>query len=185
MEGIRERVCVFAGSRPGNRPAYLDAARALGAAIAHRGLGMVYGGTTIGLMGACADAAMKGGSEVTGVLPRALTSREIAHHGITELRIVSSLHERKAVMSALSDAFIALPGGSGTMDELFEAITWRQLGLHDKPIGILDAEGYYADLIRFIEHSSREGFQPEGGLVIRRDAGELVDALLPGRARAT
>ena len=179
-----ERICVFAGSRPGNRPAYLDAARGLGTAIAQRGLALVYGGTTIGLMGACADAALEGGAEVTGVLPRALTSREIAHQGITELRIVSSLHERKSVMSALSDAFIALPGGSGTLDELFEAITWRQLGLHDKPIGLLDADGYYADLIRFLENSAREGFQPEGGIVIRRDPGELVEALLPGRARA-
>ncbi len=176
-----ERVCVFAGSRPGFRPSYLEAARDLGSGLAQRGLGMVYGGTSVGLMGACADAALAGGAEVTGVLPRALTSREIAHKGITELRIVSTLHERKAVMSALSDAFIALPGGSGTLDELFEALTWRQLGLHDKPIGLLDVDGYYQDLIKFLEKAASEGFYPEGGLVVRRTAGELLDTLLPGR----
>jgi len=161
----------------------LAAARDLGRELALRGLGMVYGGASVGLMGACADATLLGGAEVTGVLPRALTSREIAHRGLTELRIVSTLHERKAVMSALSDAFIALPGGTGTLDELFEALTWRQLGLHDKPIGLLDVDGYYADLIRFLAHSSAEGFYPEGNLVVRDSAEGLVEALLPGRRR--
>ena len=135
-----ERICVFAGSNDGARESYLIAARELGAEIARRGHAMVYGGAACGLMGACADAALAGGAEVVGVLPRALTSREVAHTGLTEMRIVGSLHERKAVMSALSDAVVALPGGCGTMDELFEAITWGQLGLHEKPIGLLDVD---------------------------------------------
>src|SRR5438067_7932924 len=129
-----QRVCVFAGSANGQREGYARAAREFGSELARRGFGMVYGGASVGLMGACADAALAGGADVVGVLPRALTNREIAHRGVTELRVVSSLHERKSVMSALSDAFVALPGGCGTMDELFEAITWAQLGLHDKPI---------------------------------------------------
>ena len=137
------RICVFAGSASGGRPSYSAAARELGAEIARRGHGMVYGGASCGLMGACADAALAAGAEVVGVLPRALATRELAHPGVTEMRIVASLHERKAVMSALSDAVVALPGGCGTLDELFEAITWGQLGLHEKPIGVLDTEGYW------------------------------------------
>jgi uncharacterized protein (TIGR00730 family) len=153
-----QRVCVFAGSNFGAREGYLAAARELGAEIARRGLGMVYGGAGVGLMGACADAALAGGAEVVGVLPRALTTREPGHPGLTEMRIVSSLHERKAVMSALSDAIVALPGGCGTLDELFEAITWAQLGLHQKPIGLLDAGGFYAPLFGLLDHLSAEGF---------------------------
>src|SRR5207244_1924176 len=153
-----QRVCVFAGSGNGVREGYRTAARALGSELARRGLGMVYGGASVGLMGACADAALAGGAEVVGVLPRALSSREIAHTGLTEMRIVGSLHERKAVMSALSDVVIALPGGCGTMDELFEAITWAQLGLHDKPLGLLDAEAYYTPLVALIDHLTAEGF---------------------------
>src|SRR5204863_5299331 len=153
-----ERICVFAGSNDGARESYLIAARELGAEIARRGHAMVYGGAACGLMGACADAALAGGAEVVGVLPRALTSREVAHTGLTEMRIVGSLHERKAVMSALSDAVVALPGGCGTLDELFEAITWAQLGLHDKPVGLLDAENYYAPLVTLIDHMTAEGF---------------------------
>src|SRR3954453_4336518 len=120
-------ICVFAGASAGERDSYLLAARELGAEIARRGLGLVYGGASCGMMGACADAALEGGAKVVGVLPQALVSREIAHPNLTEMRIVGSLHERKATMSALSDAFVALPGGCGTMDELFEAITWAQL----------------------------------------------------------
>src|SRR5437762_9383914 len=147
-----ERICVFAGSNDGKRDTYSEAARALGTEIARRGHAMGYGGASRGLMGVCADAALAGGAEVVGGLPRALTSREVAHTGLTEMRIVGSLHERKAVMSALSDAVVALPGGCGTMDELFEAITWGQLGLHEKPIGLLDVDGYFAPLVAFIEH---------------------------------
>ena len=175
-----QRICVFAGANAGARDAYLEAARALGAEIARRGHGLVYGGASRGLMGACADAALTGGGEVVGVLPRALCTREIAHPGITELRIVASLHERKAVMSALSDAVVALPGGCGTMDELFEAITWAQLGLHEKPIGLFDAGGYYAPLNALLDHMTAEGFvKPPLRLLRAESAGELLDQLLP------
>jgi uncharacterized protein (TIGR00730 family) len=174
-----QRICVFAGSNPGARPAYLAAARELGAEIARRGYGMVYGGASVGLMGACADAAIAGKAEVVGVLPRALSSREIAHHGLTELRIVASLHERKAVMSALSDAVVALPGGCGTLDELFEAITWGQLGLHEKPIGVLDTEGYWTPLLDLLDHLNAEGFvRPALRLVRSREPAALLDELL-------
>lgn len=174
-----QRISVFAGSNAGARPSYPVAARELGAEIARRGYGMVYGGASCGLMGACADAALAGGAEVVGVLPRALTSREVAHTGLTEMRIVGSLHERKAVMSALSDAVVALPGGCGTLDELFEAITWGQLGLHEKPIGLLDVDGYYAPLLAFLEHMNTEGFvRPALRLVRAHTARELLDQLL-------
>jgi uncharacterized protein (TIGR00730 family) len=175
----RQRICVFAGSSAGARESYLIAARELGAEIARRGYGLVYGGASCGLMGACADAALAGGAEVVGVLPRALTSREIAHTGLTEMRMVGSLHERKAVMSALSDGVVALPGGCGTMDELFEAITWAQLGLHQKPIGLLDADNYFAPLLAFLEHMSAEGFvRPPLRLLRARTPRELLDQLL-------
>lgn len=152
------RICVFAGANAGARPGYLRAAKELGTEIARLGYGLVYGGASVGLMGACADAALSGGAEVIGVLPRHLAGREIAHHGLTELRVVESLHARKAQMAELSDAVVALPGGCGTLDELFEAVTWGQLGLHAKPIGLLDAEGYWAPLIALLEHMHREGF---------------------------
>jgi uncharacterized protein (TIGR00730 family) len=172
------RVCVFAGSNAGAREAYLLAARELGAELARRGLGMVYGGAGRGLMGACADAALAGRAEVIGVLPRALSSRETAHPGLTELRIVDSLHERKAVMSALCDGIVALPGGCGTLDELFEAITWSQLGLHEKPIGVLDAEGYWEPLLALLEHMNAEGFvRPALRLARARSAAALLDQL--------
>jgi uncharacterized protein (TIGR00730 family) len=174
-----DRICVFAGSNPGVRESYLAIARELGTEIARRGAILVYGGASVGLMGACADAALAGGAEVVGVLPRALTSREIAHQGLTEMRIVSSLHERKAVMSALSDVVVALPGGCGTMDELFEAITWGQLGLHEKPIGLLDAESYYRPFRTFLDHMSSEGFvRPPLKLVHATSAKDLLDQLL-------
>ena len=174
-----DRICVFAGSNPGAKESYVLAARELGAEIARRGLGMVYGGASVGLMGACADAALAGGAEVVGVLPQALTAREIAHGSLTELRIVHSLHERKAVMSALSDAVIALPGGCGTMDELFEAITWRQLGLHQKPIGLLDTDSYYRPFRAFLDSMTTEGFiVPPLHVAQAASARELLDQLL-------
>src|SRR5438045_8189372 len=175
-----QRICVFAGSNPGARPAYLAAAKELGAEIARRGCGMVYGGASVGVMGACADAALAGGAEVVGVLPSALAGREIAHQGLTELRVVRSLHERKAVMSALSDAVVALPGGCGTLDELFEAITWGQLGLHEKPIGVLDVAGYFASLLRFLEDATTAGFIGRTTLellIVRERPDELLSAL--------
>ena len=155
------RICVFAGSSPGARPAYTDAARALGAEIARRGLGLVYGGSGQGLMGVAADAALAAGGEVIGVLPRGLFVREVAHQHLTELREVGSMHERKALMAELSHGFIALPGGFGTCDELFEAVTWAQVGIHHKPVGLLDVNGYFTALLAFVAHAITEGFIPE------------------------
>ncbi len=177
-----KRVCVFCGSAPGARPAYRIAAQALGAAIAERGLGLVYGGASVGLMGAVADAAMASGAQVIGVLPRGLETREIAHRGLTELRVVDTLHERKAQMTALSDAFIALPGGIGTLDELFETATWNYLGVHAKPYGALDVEGYWQPLLRMLDTMVEEGFlRPEtrARLVVRTTPSAILDALLP------
>ena len=172
------RICVFAGSNPGTQEVHRDAARKLGAEIARRGYGLVYGGSSGGLMGMCADAALAGGADVAGVLPRSLMGREIAHKGITELRVVGSLHERKAVMGALSDAYVALPGGYGTLDELFEAITWAQLGLHDRPIGVLDAGGYFSKLFAFLDEAATCGFlRPWPRLLRAPDAAALLDAL--------
>ena len=145
------RICVFCGSNPGRSPAYATAARDLGALLASRGIGLVYGGGNVGLMGIVADAALAGGGEVIGVIPCALVDRELAHRGLTELRITASMHERKQLMHDLSDAFIALPGGFGTLDELFETLTWAQLGVHTKPSGLLDVEGFWQPLVRFIE----------------------------------
>jgi uncharacterized protein (TIGR00730 family) len=153
-----KNICVFCGSAPGRRPAYARAARALGAALAARDLGLVYGGGSIGLMGIVADAALAGGAEVLGVIPRALARREIAHHGLTRLEVVPSMHARKARMAALSDAFVAMPGGIGTLEELFEVLTWGYLGIHSKPTGLLDVGGYWQPLIRLLDHAVEEGF---------------------------
>ncbi|MBK7328981.1 MAG: TIGR00730 family Rossman fold protein [Dehalococcoidia bacterium] len=147
-----KRVCVFAGSSPGNDPRFLDAARELGAALAQRGVELVYGGANVGLMGAMANAVLEGGGHVIGVIPRHLLDFEVAHTGIPDLRIVESMHERKALMAELSDAFVALPGGFGTLEETFEVLTWRQLGLHQKPVVILNAGGYFDALVAFLEH---------------------------------
>ena len=152
------RVCVYAGSRAGLRPEYVDAARALGTEIARRGIGIVYGGAGVGMMGALADAALDMGGKVIGVAPRRAFPDEVSHASLTEMRIVGSMHRRKAVMTDLSDAFIALPGGFGTLDELFEAITWAQIGLHQKPIGLLNVDGYFDTLLAFVEHALEEGF---------------------------
>jgi uncharacterized protein (TIGR00730 family) len=144
------------------RPAYLDSARDLGRTLAAQGLGLVYGGADVGLMGALADAALAEGAEVIGVIPKSLVRREVAHGGLTELRIVGSMHERKAIMSDLGDAFVALPGGLGTLEELFEVLTWGQLGLHDKPTGLLDVDGFFAPLLAALDHCTAEGFvRPE------------------------
>jgi hypothetical protein len=153
-----ERVCVFCGSSPGNRPEYRETAEALGRAFAERGIGLVYGGASVGSMGAIADAVLAGGGQVIGVMPRTLVEREVAHHGLSELHVVESMHDRKALMTQLSDAFVALPGGHGTLDELFEALTWSQLGIHDKPIAILNVAGYWDPLLAMMERASEEGF---------------------------
>ena len=155
---MMQRVCVFCGSSPGVQPGYLAAARALGDQLARRGLGLVYGGASIGLMGAVADAALAGGGEVIGVIPAALEAKEIAHEGLTRLEVVGSMHERKARMAELADAFIALPGGMGTLEELSEMLTWAQLGLHRKPCGLLDVAGYWQPLVVFFDHAVQEQF---------------------------
>jgi hypothetical protein len=152
------RLCVFCGSSPGNQPVYLEAAQQLGTALAKAGIGLVYGGAQVGLMGAVAEAALAAGGEVLGVIPRQLVERELAHSGLTELREVGSMHERKAMMADLSDGFIALPGGVGTFEELFEVWTWAQLGHHQKPCALFNVHGYYDKLIAFLDHSMNEGF---------------------------
>jgi uncharacterized protein (TIGR00730 family) len=152
------RLCVFCGSGHGREPTYGVAARELGQRMAERGIGLVYGGAHRGLMGVVADAVLQGGGEVIGVIPQLLVDREIAHAGLTQQIVVQSMHERKAQMAAHADAFAALPGGFGTLDELMEIITWRQLGLHDKPIGLLDVNGYFAGLHTFIMHMVDAGF---------------------------
>jgi uncharacterized protein (TIGR00730 family) len=152
------RVCVFCGSSTGARAVYADAARALGAALVRRGTGLVYGGGSVGLMGVVADTVLAGGGEVIGVLPRGLATKELAHAGLTELRLVASMHERKATMAALADGFIALPGGLGTLEETLEVLTWVQLGIHDKPVGVLNVDGYFNALANLLRHAVREGF---------------------------
>jgi hypothetical protein len=153
-----KRICVFCGSNAGVRTAYAEAARALARYVAKLGMGIVYGGGKVGLMGVIADTAMAEGGEVIGVIPQALFEKEVGHTGITELRIVGSMHERKALMAELADGFIAMPGGWGTFDEFCEILTWAQLGLHRKPCGILNVEGYYDTLLAMFDHSVAEGF---------------------------
>jgi len=154
------RICVFCGSNNGVDPAYTDAAREFGQALAQRGLGLVYGGAGVGLMGALADAVLAGGGEVCGVITQGLVEKEVAHQGLTDLCVVESMHERKATMAALADAFVALPGGLGTLDEFFEALTWGQLGIHAKPCGLLNIRGYYDELVRFLDRGAAQGFIP-------------------------
>jgi uncharacterized protein (TIGR00730 family) len=153
-----QRICVFLGSSPGERPNYARAVRDLAAVLVERNLTLVYGGSRVGLMGTLADSVLEAGGEVIGVIPDRLFSKETPHNGLTELRVVSSMHERKQVMSDLSDGFLALPGGVGTLEELTEIYTWGQLGLHRKPCGLLNVEGYFDHLIRFLDHAVQEGF---------------------------
>ena len=155
------RICVFCGSNKGASGDYVDAARALGTLFAKEGIALVYGGGSVGLMGELADSVLASGGEVIGVIPHALWAREVGHRGLTDLRIVDTMHERKAMMADLSDAFIALPGGLGTLEEIFEVWTWAQLGLHQKPLGFLDVNGYYAPLMQFLDRAVRERFVKE------------------------
>jgi uncharacterized protein (TIGR00730 family) len=175
-----QRICVFCGANVGARPAYAEAADELARLLVAEGVGVVYGGTEVGLMGRLADAALAEGGEVIGVIPGALVDKEIAHRGLTDLRVVASMHERKALMAELSDAFVALPGGLGTLEELFEVYTWSQLGLHRKPCGLLDVEGYYATLAAFLEHAVEERFLREehrAMLMVEEDPRALLDRL--------
>ncbi|WP_438013917.1 TIGR00730 family Rossman fold protein [Sorangium sp. So ce315] len=181
------RICVYCGSNPGASPAYREAAVQLGELLVARGIGLVYGGGRVGLMGAIADAVLARGGEVTGVIPHFLNQREIEHRGLTELHVVETMHERKAKMAALSDAFIALPGGIGTLEELFEAWTWTQLGSQDKPVGLLDVQGYYRPLIAFLDHVVSEQFLKPGHravLQVADDATELLALLAAWRPSA-
>ena len=178
-------VCVFCGARPGTSPRYREAAVHLGDRLGARGLGLVYGGAQVGLMGALADAALRAGALVTGVLPEALSSVEVAHPGLTELLLTDGLHARKAQMVARADAFVALPGGFGTLDELFEALSWQQLGLHDRPVGLLEVDGYFAPLLAFLDTAVEAGFLPARDRAKVRTSSEadvLLDALGAPRA---
>jgi uncharacterized protein (TIGR00730 family) len=156
--GVIRRLCVFCGSNPGRAPAYRSLAARLGQTLARRSIVLVYGGGRVGLMGALADGALQAGGEVIGVIPQALLDREIGHRGLTELRVVGSMHERKASMAELADGFVALPGGIGTLEELFEVWTWAQLGLHAKPCGLLDVDRFFAPLVGFLDHLVVTGF---------------------------
>lgn len=183
MSGERavNRVCVFCGSRPGTDPAYLDAAKALGTAIASRGMSLVYGGAKVGLMGAVADAALAAGGQVVGIIPKSLVTKEIAHDGLTELFLTESMHERKERMITLSDAFISMPGGFGTYDELFEVLTLAQIGIHDKPQGMLNVKGFFDPLVKLLEHTIAESFaapQHAGLYVVESTPAALLDALV-------
>lgn len=161
------RICVFAGSSPGRQPGYRRAAEELGRALAMREVGLVYGGARVGLMGILADTVLESRGQVTGVIPAALVTKEVAHSGLSDLRVVASMHERKATMADLADGFIALPGGWGTLEEFFEILTWGQLGLHQKPCGLLNVEGYFDRLLSFVAHSIEEGF-------VRREYGSMI-----------
>jgi len=179
-----QRVCVFCGSAAGRSPAHAAAARALGSLLAARGIELVYGGGHVGLMGILADEVLARGGRAIGVIPRALLERELGHGGLTQLHVVSSMHERKALMAELSDAFVALPGGFGTLEEICEAITWAQLGLQHKPCALLDVEDYWAPLVQLFDQAVAAGFVAPASRALvlhERDPGRLLDALALGR----
>jgi uncharacterized protein (TIGR00730 family) len=182
------RIGVFCGSSVGVNPKYLAEAKSLGQQMARSGWGLVYGGTSVGLMGATADAVLVGGAEVIGVLPNALQDREIAHRGLTTLHLVGSMHERKALMASLSDAFIALPGGYGTLDEFFEIVTWAQLNIHSSPCVLINTDGYYDFLLRFLDHAAKEEFVRPANLrlvQVARDAAEALQLIEQQRDKAS
>ena len=173
-----KNICVYCGSSPGRLDLYADAARAVAEALVKRNLGLVYGGASVGIMGVVADHVLALGGRVVGVIPESLASREVAHHGLTELHITRSMHERKTMMAELSEGFIALPGGIGTLEEIFEIWTWAQLGLHHKPCGLLNIAGYFDPLHTFLDHTVTEGFvQPvvRSMLLVEDDAELLLD----------
>ena len=153
-----KRICVFCGSNKGAKPAYIEAAKSLGKVLVKKNIGLIYGGGKVGLMGVIADEVLASGGEVIGVIPQSLVNREVAHQNVTQMHIVNSMHERKALMADLSDGFMALPGGMGTFDEFCEILTWAQLGIHQKPCGILNIENYFTPLLAMFDHAMREGF---------------------------
>ena len=175
-----KRICVFCGSSTGSDPAYFDAAQEMGREIVARNLTLVYGGGHVGLMGAIADAVLSAGGSVIGVIPHALAVREIAHQRLTRLHVVGSMHERKAMMADLSDAFVALPGGFGTYEEFFEAVTWTQLGVHKKPCGLLNVAGFYDPLVQFLDNAVSQQFvrqQHRSTILVDTHPGRLIDQL--------
>jgi uncharacterized protein (TIGR00730 family) len=179
-----QRLCVFCGSSPGRRPIHAESARSLGRIMAARGLALVYGGGHVGLMGVLADAVLEAGGEVIGVIPQSMVDKELAHTGISKLHIVGTMHERKALMADLADGFAALPGAFGTADELFEILTWAQLGLHAKPVGILNIDGFFQALLAWLDHAVAEGFlKPKHRRLLQEaeDAEKLVDLLISHR----
>jgi len=181
-------ICVYCGSRSGASPVYTQAAQSVGWWIGQRGARLVYGGGHAGLMGAVADATLASGGQVFGVIPRALQSRELAHNGITELHVVDTMHQRKALMAQESDVFLALPGGIGTLEELFEVWTWLQLGYHDKPVGLLNVSGYFDDLLRFMGHTTSQGFvsvEQHALLQVGTDTEHLLNQLAALAQRST
>ena len=188
MEQLK-RICVFCGSSVGSRPTYAAATRELGRTLAARGLGIVFGGGKVGLMGVLADAALAVGGEVIGVIPEALVAREIAHTGLTKLHVVHSMHERKTLMADLADAFIALPGGYGTLEEFLEAVTWTQLGIHKKPCGLLNVNGYYDALLALLDRAVADGFIREANRTLVLDAPDVpmllgkLEAFRPAAAK--
>jgi len=173
-------LCVYCGASIGASPAYAEAARALAAVMVENDIALVYGGGNVGLMGVIADEVMRLGGEATGVIPKALLDKEVGHRGLTRLHIVKDMHERKAMMAALADGFVAMPGGIGTLEELFEVFTWSQLGLHDKPLGLLNVNGFYDSLIGFLQHVVAERFlraEQAGRLIHERSPHALIDRL--------
>jgi len=171
------RICVFCGSSAGNRAVYADSARRLGGALATASIGLVYGGGHIGLMGILADAVLAGGGQVIGVIPQSLVDRELAHRSLTELRIVRSMHERKALMADLADAFVALPGGFGTGDELLEMLTWAQLGIHAKPVAVLNVDGYFDPLLAWLDNGVLDGFVTTENRRLLKEATSVEDVV--------
>lgn len=172
------RICVYCGSSPGREKKYIEGAVKLGQILVQRNIELVYGGASVGVMGAVADAVLQNGGQVTGIIPEDLVQKEVAHNGLTDLQVVASMHERKAAMADISDGFIALPGGLGTMEELFEMLTWAQLGFHRKPIGILNIGGYYDYLSKFLDHTVEEQFVKKNHrsmLMVKKDPEELLD----------
>ena len=184
-----KRICVFCGSSVGSLPAHAAAARELGRTLAERGLGIVFGGGKVGLMGVLADAALAAGGETIGVIPEALVAREIGHNGLTKLHVVRSMHQRKTLMADLADAFIALPGGYGTFEEFFEAVTWTQLGIHKKPCGLLNVNGYYDALLALLDRAVADGFIREANRTLVLDAPDVpmllgkLEAFRPAAAK--
>ena len=174
-----EHICVFCGSSSGDLPQFAEVARSLGATLVRRGYGLVYGGARVGLMGAVAEAVLEQGGEAIGVIPGELAAKEIAHDGLTELIVVGSMHERKAVMAERADGFIAMPGGMGTLEEIFEVLTWAQLGIHAKPCGLLDVGGYFDPLLRFLDDAVSHRFlrsEHRAMLLVASEPHEMLDA---------